>query len=278
MKRVIISTFIIFLCCSLMRQATAIASLPSLLTFPFTGSHLLQDSITETYYGFSNPGNSYLPLNQSAATAKSGGDDNEIHIGLNYTYNSTWIMVQNTYGQFGKRRLAYTDDFGSAYGLMAGYDFKRKFGIQLGYVINSQEGQTYHDVLSGVTYDRNVSIQYAHIPLLFKWKNYLSDTKHPIIFNVCAGPQFGILKSSNDNVNGINTNITDRMNKTELSFELNFESDFYLTDFLYFTLGFNSSISNNINAQAWPAPYHDGKSRNLLFGVNLGLSYYFTNK
>lgn len=203
---------------------------------------------------------------------------NEFHVGFNYTYNSTWIVNQNTYGQFGGKELAYKKTFGSSYGISLGYDFKRKIGFQTGYIINSGEGQKYSDVLGGIQFDRHVSFTYSHIPLLLKLRGTLSDAENPIILSFSMGAQYNMLKTATDVVNGISTDIKSRINKSDIGAVMNIEGDFYLCSFLYLTFGLNSSISNDINASGWKVNDDYGKSHNLLVGINLGLSYCINNK
>ena len=87
--------------------------------------------------------------------------------------------------------------------------------------------------------------------------------------------QYGFLKSANDNVNGVNTDIYDKVKKNEIAIILNLESDFYLNKCMFLTFGFNTSIGNDMNPPDWRASGLNGASHNLLFGLNLGLSYYF---
>ena len=199
----------------------------------------------------------------------------KFYFGANYTYNSTWILNQNTYGQFGKYELNYKKDFGSGYGFDAGIDFKNKYGIQIGYIINSEEGQKYQDIIKHQNTSRTVSLKYSKIPLIIKLKSYISESENPIIFNLCLGAQYGFLKSANDNVNGINTDIFDKVKKNEFGIILNLESDFYLNKFMFLTFGFNTSIGNDINPPDWRASGLNGASHNLLLGLNLGLNYCF---
>ena len=200
---------------------------------------------------------------------------NEFHITAQYTYNSTWILNQNTYGQFGSKELAYENDFGSAIGIMAGYDIRRAHGFQTGFIFRSIQGQKYHDVFSIGEFYREIDFEYIHIPLVLKLKKFLSSNKNPIILNLTTGVQYGRLLKAKETMNGVETDILDRFNKNEIGFVLNIESDFYLNNFLYFTFGLNSSFSNNINHKDWPVNDDYKKSHNILVGANLGLSYYF---
>ncbi|NTW33372.1 MAG: PorT family protein [Bacteroidetes bacterium] len=203
----------------------------------------------------------------------------EYHITAQYTYNNTWILNQNTYGQFKGNRLSYRMDFGSSVGIMAGYDVRREYGFEAGIIFRSFQGQTYFDKLSIGEFAREIDLEYVHIPVMYKFKKYLKGGKTPLILNIVTGIQYGRLLSALETVNLIDKDITERFNKNEIGLILNLENDLYLIDFFYLTVGLNSSIGNNINAQDWPVK--DGvseTSHNLLIGLNFGMSYYFGAK
>ena len=203
---------------------------------------------------------------------------NEFHFGVHYTINSASILNQNTYGQFQGKELAYRPDYGAAYGLMLGYDIRRRHGFQAGFIFNSTQGQKNHDVLSIGEYIREIDLEYIHIPVVYKFKCYLNSKSFTAMLNIIAGFQYGKLNHAIETLNGNTTNITERFRKNEISFIFNIESDIYLNKYLYFTIGANSCISNDINTKDWPVQ-HSGysKSHNLLYGANFGLSYYIQN-
>jgi hypothetical protein len=200
---------------------------------------------------------------------------NEFHITTVYDYNITWIMNQNTYGQFNGKELAYKMDYGSAYGIIAGYDIARTHGFQAGIILNSQQGQKYHDSFSFGEFTREIKLSYIHIPFAYKLKRYLNDSKNPIILNFVLGGQYGKLKSAEEILNGQSTDIKDRFKKNEISLIFNVESDFYINNSFYLTFGLNSSLSNDINAKGWPVDDDYGKSHNMIAGLVFGLNYYF---
>ncbi|MFH0865518.1 MAG: outer membrane beta-barrel protein [Bacteroidota bacterium] len=217
--------------------------------------------------------------NEEAAAKKD--PTNEIHIGFFYNLNIPWILNQNTYGEFGGKELAYKFGYGSAYGIMIGYDVEKRYGFQTGIIINSSQGQKYHDTFSLYgTVDREIALDYFHIPLLYKFKFPLNDKANPAILNIAAGLQYGHLKKAEKTVNGIDSVITERFNRSEIGFVLNIESDFYFANSFYFTFGLNSSIGSNINQKDWEqyVSHANGHSYNMLVGAVCGLSYYFPVK
>ena len=222
--------------------------------------------------------------NTQTPPAKKSGD-NEIHFGAFYNYNSTWIVNQNDYGKFDGKELAYKYTFGSAYGIMGGYDWGRKHGIQAAIIFHSTQGEKYHDTFVKYgTVDREVDLQYFHIPVVYKYKVPLNKKENPIILNFITGLQFGVLSKASEHVNYLGTDstkdIADHFHKSEIGFVLNIESNFYLNKFLYLTIGLNSSISSNISKKEYfqYADHLGGRSFNLLAGVMIGLNYYIKTK
>lgn len=223
-------------------------------------------------------------LTQDLSTPEQGNKKllgNEIHIGLTYGLNLPWILNQNTYGEFGGKELAYKFDFGSAYSITVGYDVQRRFGFQTGIIIHSRQGQKYHDTFSLYgTVDREITLDYYHIPLLLKLKRPLGNKTNPVMLNIVAGLQYGHLKKATETLNNVSTDITERFNRNEIGFIFNIESDIYLSNSLYFTFGLNSSIGNNINQKDWEqyVSHSKGRSYNMVAGATFGLSYYFPVK
>jgi hypothetical protein len=205
----------------------------------------------------------------------------EIHIGCIYNLNMPWILNQNTYGEFGGKELAYKLAFASAYGITIGCDFGKRYGLQTGIIINSSQGQKYHDTFSAYgTIDREVALDYLHVPLLFKIKFKLKQMERPPMISFAAGLQYGHLKKASETVNNVTTDITERFNRSEIGVVFNIESDIYFANSFYFTLGLNSSLGNNINQKDWEqyVSHSNGHSYNMLVGAAFGLSYYFPVK
>lgn len=225
--------------------------------------------------------NELLTQNQSSVNNNSKLIGNEIHIGLACQWNVPWILNQNTYGEFSGKELAYKFGFGTAYGITVGYDVQKRYGVQTGIIIHSRQGQKYHDTFSQYgTVDREVALDYFHIPVLYKLKRPLNDKTNPAILNIVAGLQYGHLKKATETLNGVSTDITERFNRNEIGFVFNIESDIYFANSFYFTLGLNSSLGSNINHKDWEqyVSHSNGHSYNMLVGAVCGLSYYFPSK
>lgn len=200
---------------------------------------------------------------------------NEIYFGTNYTYNTTWIFNQNTYGRFGTYEMRYKTTYGSSYGIHLGYNRKRKYGLQLSYIFNSKQGQRYKDRIDTLgIINREVNLEYIHIPLVLKYKIPINYKWYVTYLDINAGFQYGILKSASYNIEGVTTSAKDRFKATEYSVMLGLEGNMYLNNNFFFTLGLNASLSNDINAKGWEVNDSYKKSHNFLLGANVGLSYY----
>ena len=201
---------------------------------------------------------------------------NGFYAGPTVNYNSTSILNQNTYGAYRDFELKYEYDFGTAYGVALGYNFKNKFGIQIGCIFNSKQGQKYGDVIDLKYVTREVNLNYTHIPLLFKFKKQIGGfDKNPVMLNFNIGGQYGHLKSAEIVMNKTESfRAEERFKKQEFGLILGLESDIFITDNVFITIGTNASISSNINEKGWEAKDDYGKSHNMLFGLNLGLNYY----
>lgn len=204
--------------------------------------------------------------------------NNEIHTGVVYSFNSVWILNQNNYGQFNGSELSYKFGAGSAYGVVVGYDIKRRYGVETGIIIKSAEGQKYHDELYTGEVNRRIELEYIHIPAYFRMKSYLNNKSLPVILNIAAGVQYGILKSAKETVNGNESDIKNRFKKNELSLTIKLGSDVYLNNHLYFTFGLNTGISGNINDKDWLVNGKYRYSHNFIFGADVGISYYLQSK
>ncbi len=208
---------------------------------------------------------------------------NIFYAGINYTLNNTWIFNQNTYGEFNNSELNYKVDFGSAYTFLGGFERNEKFGVQLECKLYSLQGQKYEDNLYNGHVKREVNLHYSSFPLIFKWINTVSQTdKSKVRFNVLLGIQYDRLKDATIQVNEEKVNAMDKFKPYDVAGVLGAETNVYVFDNIYITLGVRGSVSSNINDKDYPVQRERSgflgsydKSHNILFGVNGGLHYAF---
>jgi hypothetical protein len=197
------------------------------------------------------------------------------HIAPVYQLNSKWISKQNTYEAFGKYKLAYKIGLGNAYGVAAGYDFSTRFGIQIEYIMQSEHGQDYEDIINRKPMKRSVVLNYMQIPMIIKLKSSMMSglTNKPIAVNYIAGLQYGMLKSASMELNGNNTDIKNRFLDYDFSAIFGIETDIFLTSRFFLSTGLRFEYGLlDINASGWKIK-NGGKSQNILSGMTAGLHY-----
>lgn len=197
------------------------------------------------------------------------------HVAPIYQINSKWISKQNTYEAFGKSRLAYKIGLGNAYGFAMGYDFSTQFGIQFEYIMQSEHGQNYEDVINKKNVKRNVILNYMQFPLLLKLKNSMMSglTNKPFAVNYIAGLQYGVLKSAYLELNSNTSNIKNRFQNHDFAAIFGIETDLFLTRRMFLSTGIRFEYGLlDINADGWKIK-NGGSSQNFISGMNCGLHY-----
>ena len=215
-------------------------------------------------------------------------DDHEVFAGLQVNLHTPLIFNQNTHNVFGGKELAYKPTFGVASGLRLGYTYKRHYGVELGYVFYSKQGQHYSETLNGLSAQRQVNLNYMHIPILLRYKFKEKASKKvssPWVINL--GMQVGILQSASITHTGneypltgipnAEANHKDYFKPTDLSVVFGVEKEIYLNRFLLMGLGLRTTYSGDINAEDWPVlkdvDSHD-QSHNFTFAFTVSINYY----
>ncbi|MCH8331127.1 MAG: PorT family protein [Bacteroidetes bacterium] len=212
-----------------------------------------------------------------------------IHIGTVTGYNNTWIINQNTYGEFERGyELDYNySTHGASYGIRVGYDFSTNFGLEAAWIFNSDKGQSYKGVIWGDHLRKTVRLSYTEIPVVVKYKLSRMMGYYPSVTNLSFGLQYGYLKKAEISIledmeqtddYDQTVNPIERFKRHELSLVLGFEKDYYLTKQLFFSIGIRGSIGlNDINSPEWkiPAKLDDlsNKSYNFVVGAIAGINY-----
>lgn len=244
----------------------------------------------------------------SAAHAQTGPQ-----VGLNFGFNSVWIVNQNNYGY---QELEYSRTFGINGGLGFGYNFEDTYGarIEINFV---QMGQNYFDVAKDFgppdtvenkqtkvdTY-RYISLNYLQIPLMFRYQTK-RDKKHNelISFHFMGGPVLAFLMSAdqyyeadtahdknlvildNDTIPGgqipafAATNFVEEdkeyFSGFELGFQINVGVDIYLTKQLYVAPAVKVyyGLTDLNSAPTRDIPDYKGASHNFTGGINVGVFY-----
>jgi hypothetical protein len=204
------------------------------------------------------------------------------HIGVKGEFNNTWILVNqpSSITKAQSTQINYKIDAGLAYGLMAGYDFNNKFGLQIEYHLVSQMAQRYEVTTQYSIQDKTtrLKLNYSHIPLLFKfkWHPLKGVEQKPVVMNYIIGIQYGWLKSKDltevvaVNEPGANY-IKKQVSLTEWDLVGGVNYDIYLNESFFVSMGgratYGSNLQNLFNTNS------EQKSRNVTLGIEMGLHY-----
>ncbi|MGB0521930.1 MAG: hypothetical protein ACPGJS_03165 [Flammeovirgaceae bacterium] len=199
----------------------------------------------------------------------------EVYVGLLGSVYSPWILNQNTYGAFNGHEFAYSFNFEQKVSFRAGYNSYGKLGVELGFIINSHQGQHYEDHILGKLQTREVALDYWQIPLLLKYRTQLQQRQSPTVFNIEFGLAYNHLKSAKEIVNhGVGIDISERFKQSIIQGMLGLSTDFYFSDRFFATVGLRSYFSNDINARGWEVVNdHYQKSHSIVLSAELGISY-----
>lgn len=240
-----------------------------------------------------------------------------LHIGILGSFNSTWIINQNNYGTLAdfkeqivrQSEMDYLFTWGGNIGIELGYNFSKRWGIQIEPSF-SWAGQKYDDDFLGPVYrdqfsspptwrvpetryvnvKRTVRLNYVQVPLMVKFQTRLDDRTN---FFVMLGPQIGFRTAATEEVK-VNFEVYDayrftadqKFQKIDAGIAFNFGLDVYPTEWLYLSIGLPiyfgiTDINGDILKKLEWYSKNDlnyVKSRNFRVGLQLGAHYFFNRE
>ena len=198
-----------------------------------------------------------------------------VYIGASGSYNQTSIIEYgNTFK--GARPIQPSLKFGSSKGLMLGYNFNNKFGIEAEFIYNAIQGQNYVMSEDEQIVEKSLSLNYDLIPVVAKIKvgRISNITNLPVVLNYTAGIQYGMLREARLPQDKRYEETTEELfTDQDLSVVLGLEYDIFMQENLMLTLGTRGAISTDISTHSGPLSYYN--KRNFVFGLRAGLSYAF---
>lgn len=198
-----------------------------------------------------------------------------VYIGATGSYNQTSIIEYgNTFK--GARPIQPSLKFGSSKGLMLGYNFNNKFGIEAEFIYNAIQGQNYVMSEDDQIVEKSLSLNYDLIPVVAKIKvgRISNITNMPVVLNYTAGVQYGMLREARLPQDKRYEETTEEIfTDNDLSVVLGLEYDIFVQENLMLTLGTRGAISTDISTHSGPLSYYN--KRNFVFGLRAGLSYAF---
>jgi hypothetical protein len=235
---------------------------------------------------------SFLLVNTTQAQVTS---ISSINVGGAAFTGLSLIAEQNNYGA---SELTYLPTLSYSGGVLVNVNWYENFGIQLegSYAF---QGQKYYDIQDNKETNKNVTLNYIQIPVLFKYTftDYSISNVAPDLFFL-IGPQFSFLQNAkleyirdggpmdfteyhNDVYNPLRdrlpayTTDIDLFNNFDLSLTSAFGAQFELSDYL--TLTAESRLSwgiSDVNSREWRFPdlrNNYTASRNYVWGLKIGL-------
>jgi hypothetical protein len=197
------------------------------------------------------------------------------HIGPHVQFSKTSILKDRLFNTYDGSPLTAQTDFGVMFGVIAGYNFKNRIGIEAGVNFLSFQGQRYEGVVGQNVVSQEVMLNYMNFPVYLKLKQQVAFNQVPIVLNLLVGGHYGRLKSAQLFVDGSfpGEDVSTLVAQEELAWGGGLEADFYIDPRLYITLGGRASVSQDISGLDL-----SGKEqmRNLLIGANFGLNFALT--
>lgn len=235
---------------------------------------------------------SFLLVNTTQAQVTS---ISSINVGGGLSTGLSLIAEQNNYGA---SELTYVPTLSYSGGVTVNVNWYENLGIQIegNYAF---QGQKYFDIQRNKETDKNLTLNYIQIPVLFKYTftDYSISNAAPDLFFL-VGPQFSFLQNANLEYFRNGTAVTfseyhndvfnpllnrlpeyttdvDLFNRFDLSITSSFGAQFELSDQLILTAESRLSWGlSDINARDWRFPdlrNNYTASRNYTWGLKVGL-------
>ena len=202
-----------------------------------------------------------------------------LHVGPIVALNNTWILNREIDSRNFDGQFEYKMKFGAAYGFAVGYDFSARSGVEVNWIVNSNEGQAFDTQTELGTKNLKAKLNYTRIPVIFKYRmSKLSKyNATPLAINYLVGVQYGRLNWVNidERIGFIKPN---DFNEHEWGVIFGMEYDFYIGDNYSISLGGRGSVTTDANT--FPLLMNDdfSKPHNFSLGISAKFNYLFKPK
>lgn len=175
------------------------------------------------------------------------GNIKGFYIGAEYVYTANRLFQKNSafYPLLGYD-AKYNFQTGYQYGVKVGYHFSHRMALELGWIINSTQGQSFSDNLYGkIPVSGSINLTYTQVPLMFKYKfaRMSGITKQPMSLNLIGGFAYSHLKASKMNLNTDRLeNISEMVARNEVGVIVGLEYDIYVHKNMFITFGARTGI------------------------------------
>lgn len=197
-------------------------------------------------------------------------------IGLGGTFFNSWILNKRP-TEISTNSIEYKFTTGGQYGFTVGYNFNPRLGLEIG-MAKANQGQRIIHYANATQFENEVRLGYMHIPLAFKykWEQYSSLTKHPIVMNYLFGLQYSKLLSIDGNMNDDIIMWEDMQRTNDIGFLVGLDYDIFLGNNYFVTIGARSTFGTDLNA-VMNTLYGstDTKTDNFTVGLKASFNYLF---
>lgn len=169
-------------------------------------------------------------------------------IGVGGSAFNSWILNRRP-TTIPTNSIQYKFTYGAQYGLTMGFNLNPKLGFELS-VAKANQGQRIIQYVEGQEIESETRLNYIHVPLAFKykWEQYSSITKHPIVMNYLFGLQYSKLLSVDGMVNNNIIWLEDIERSHDIGFLVGLDYDIFLSSNYFITIGARSTFGTDLNS------------------------------
>lgn len=198
-------------------------------------------------------------------------------IGLGGTFFNSWVLNKRP-TEISTSNLLYKFTTGGQYGVTVGYNFNPRLGIEISMTKANQGQRIIHYTDAAEEIENEVRLNYMHMPLAFKykWEQYSSITKNPIVMNYLFGIQYSKLLSIDGIMNEDIMMLQDMQRTHDIGFLVGLDYDIFLGNNYFVTIGARSTFGTDLNAviEALKGT-SNAKTDNFTVGIKASFNYLF---
>ncbi|MBA3648210.1 MAG: hypothetical protein H0W62_06610 [Chitinophagales bacterium] len=195
--------------------------------------------------------------------------------GFGAALNNTWILDHSA---ILSNNFTYRATIGTAYSVIAGYNFSNKFGLATAWIILSTQGQKYKyqkiNIRTVGDDQKSFSFKYMQVPVVAKFKvpHWSHINQAPVVVNYSIGVQYGRLLSSDINMSQ-SQGEDNIFRKNEYAIVAGIEYDFISKRSTFFSLGAHASYGSIIYNKAAIPDLGFARPHNMTIGLHAAYNF-----
>lgn len=196
--------------------------------------------------------------------------------GVTLQLNNHWLMDARA---LSSGNLRYHLTLGAAYGIYAGMDWHRNWGVQAALLHTLGSGQRYDNLeASGRTLDmdfirKQIALSYLHVPVMLQYHNnrYSQSLQRPLRLNLSAGLQYGrLINYSMDHTPASMENDI-VMRRNEWAALAGIDWNLFNQDGTIYTIGLRASVGTPVFKPMAGEYYELQRGRNVTLSLHAGV-------